>query len=450
MALSGAGAVASLCPNSVFLITGTIQFNAINQEISTQGYPTDNTRAVIRVMSSSAATAINGSGWSGIRIKNIVVDGNRPQLGWLKGGGALIEVGGPAASAQIVDHIQAFEPLGWSTIHISEGNLDCTGAQITNNQVGPSGQPQPSGNWADGISLACTNSVVMSNVVTDATDGGIVVFQAPGSTISGNTIQTINRTMFGAINMVDYTPYSGNYTGTVVAGNIISANSGFIKIGIGMGPTTWGITASGSNYGGTVTSNTITGTNIGYGLVANGLTNFTVQGNDFSTMVPGGILTKKCVEAENFALPAAFVVNEWTSSGSFQSHQDDAANTAICIAPQYSYGRGQFNVVSGINTPMGSLISVNFQTDGNLVIYDPNNNPLWASNTAGQSCGQQNCTAVFQSDGNFVLYNNGKPYWATNTADSEATDNGKAAYLRFSNSYPYLEVVNGAGGDVFY
>lgn len=68
---------------------------------------------------------------------------------------------------------------------------------VEHNTIGPSGsQPYDLsfrkrdvnlGGWADGISHACANSVVRYNSVIDATDGGIVIFGATGSTISGNT-----------------------------------------------------------------------------------------------------------------------------------------------------------------------------------------------------------------------------------------------------------------------
>jgi hypothetical protein len=39
---------------------------------------------------------------------------------------------------------------------------------------------------ADGISLACSNSIVSGNTIVDATDGMIVIFEAPGSQITDN------------------------------------------------------------------------------------------------------------------------------------------------------------------------------------------------------------------------------------------------------------------------
>jgi hypothetical protein len=47
------------------------------------------------------------------------------------------------------------------------------------------------------------------------------------------------------------------------------------------------------------------------------------------------------------------------------------------------------------------------QNDGNLVIYDENNHPLWSSGTGGRGY-----MALFQSDGNFVVYTrDNQPVW---------------------------------------
>ncbi|KAM0953372.1 putative bulb-type lectin domain-containing protein [Dioscorea sansibarensis] len=52
------------------------------------------------------------------------------------------------------------------------------------------------------------------------------------------------------------------------------------------------------------------------------------------------------------------------------------------------------------------------QSDCNLVLYD-NGKPVWASNTGGLA---KHCYAILQSDGNLVVYNNNNhPVWASNT-----------------------------------
>ncbi|MDJ0795433.1 MAG: family 2A encapsulin nanocompartment shell protein [Calothrix sp. MO_167.B12] len=64
-----------------------------------------------------------------------------------------------------------------------------------------------------------------------------------------------------------------------------------------------------------------------------------------------------------------------------------------------------------------------FQDDGNLVLYNPANSPIWASNTHGKGA---NIFAV-QADGNVVIYAGPKPLWATNTHGH------KKAYLAIQN-----------------
>ena len=54
------------------------------------------------------------------------------------------------------------------------------------------------------------------------------------------------------------------------------------------------------------------------------------------------------------------------------------------------------------------------QDDGNLVIYDATNQPIWASNTNG--IGPRPHHLVMQFDRNLVIYgSDGKPTWSTGT-----------------------------------
>ena len=55
------------------------------------------------------------------------------------------------------------------------------------------------------------------------------------------------------------------------------------------------------------------------------------------------------------------------------------------------------------------------QADNNLVLYDKNNKPTWASNTNGKGkLGTAYC--IMQNDGNLVIYDeNKKVLWASNT-----------------------------------
>lgn len=427
-ALSGQGAAAVLCPSAVFDLTSPITFTAADQQIYTQGLPSGSTRASLVVTGSGQSNAITGTNESGITIENIQINGNRPALGRIaSGSSALIEIGGNA-SGQTVQNVYAYETRGWSTIHITEGTVTnstptCQTAKILNNTFAEAGT-DASGTWADGISLACGNSEVENNTVNDATDGGIVVFGAPGSTISGNTITALTENELGGINMVDYSPMNGNYTGTVVKNNVIDGKSALIKVGIAMGPQVWGC-GTGTNYGGTVTGNTVEGENVAYGYAVNGVTDWTVTGNTDSARHVGVTSSSGCGGAT--ATPAAYLVDSATSStlqSQFVSTTKleyllGVSEPSILTVPQAPTACGVMTADQGLYpgqslTSCDGRFTLDMQGDGNLVLYF-NGSVLWASNTAGHSAGE----ALMQGDGNFVVYDaTGTPDWASGTPNN--------------------------------
>jgi len=94
-----------------------------------------------------------------------------------------------------IEYVRSFDPRSWSCLHIAEGAFTCSGVVIQNNDIGPCGSDTFQ-EWADGISLSCANSFVRNNVISDPTDGGIVVFGSPGSLIQNNTISVQNVGFF--------------------------------------------------------------------------------------------------------------------------------------------------------------------------------------------------------------------------------------------------------------
>ena len=322
--------------------------------IQTQGLPTDTTRATLKVggsLTSSLTTAINGNSQSGVTVENIQIDGGRPALGRLDGG-ALMEMGASGVN-QTVQNVYAHDTRSWSTLHIIEGAVTnstpaCQGAKILNNTIGPAGTDSPSGTWADGISLACGNSTVQGNTVQDATDGGIVIFGAPGSSVKNNTIVAKTRTLLGGINLVDYAPMNGNYTGTTVTGNTINAQTAFIKVGIAMGPQVWGC-GTGTNYGASVTGNTLQGAHMGYGYAVNGVRDWTVTGNtDNSTHV---------------GTPNAGCGGTVSAPGRFQVQ----ASTSSTLQPEFT--SAQLTYVLGVaeHPPTGQVVSLRAHANGKYV-----------------------------------------------------------------------------------
>lgn len=111
--------VVSLCPGAIINIQNPIYFYYRDQQLSTRGYPTNNSRATIIVMGPQQSTAIDGLAYpnlDNVSVRNIVVNGNRPALGRIVDGNALMEMGGQS-DGQIVDSVRVYEPRGWSALH---------------------------------------------------------------------------------------------------------------------------------------------------------------------------------------------------------------------------------------------------------------------------------------------------------------------------------------------
>ena len=69
------------------------------------------------------------------------------------------------------------------------------------------------------------------------------------------------------------------------------------------------------------------------------------------------------------------------------------------------------NIGEYITSPNGQFKLIT-QGDGNLVLYDTNNKPLWATGTNGKPVS----FVIMQGDGNLVLYDSSwKPYWDSKT-----------------------------------
>ncbi|KAG8872141.1 hypothetical protein FRB97_007999, partial [Tulasnella sp. 331] len=210
------------------------------QELYTEGYPDGRYRAMLVIEGANLATAVKGDckACNNIAIRHLIVDGNRPALLRVKKGTALIELGN--AENQIVQGCRLYDTRSWSTLHLREGDrMQCSGALIENNDIGPCGEewdesydgpsygkPRWGQPWADGISLACKNSIV----IHDATDGAIVIFGSSGSRVQNNTIYSRTLRVTGGINLVDHPPWEGDYTGVVVEDNVIEAIGAFVSV----------------------------------------------------------------------------------------------------------------------------------------------------------------------------------------------------------------------------
>lgn len=322
--LNKPGSLAVLCQGAEFELSAPVVFTDEGQQVYTEGLPTDDRRAKLRVASDLLVTAVDMLGRSNVVLRNVIVDGSRPAFGY-RTSGALIQAGG-SVSGQVVRSVKAFEPRHWSIVHLFEGGEpQCTGATVEDNELGPAGQPD--GTWADGISLACKDSVVRNNTIVDATDGAIVIFAAPGSIIEDNVIRAETRTLLGGINLVDYAVYGGSYTNTRVRRNVIDAAGAVIRIGMGMGWRVWVCLDPASSedpsiYGGSVTNNTLMGDYMQYGFAVDGVRDWTVTGNtDLATH--SGTPTIDC-NGQLASPPAGFQIHSARAQGTFQPEFTEA------------------------------------------------------------------------------------------------------------------------------
>jgi parallel beta-helix repeat protein len=451
LASGGPGATVLLCPQATFLLAHPVRFTAANQILATEGLPTDSTRALLRVNDSTLTTAIDGNDRPGITVENLTVDGNRVTLGYQFGEG-LIELG-RGGNGQTLTNVAAYDTRSWTVVHVEEGVVindvpQCQGARILNNTLGPAGRSD--GTFADGISLACGTSLVEGNTITDVTDGGIVIFGAPGSTVRGNTIVAATRQLLGGINMVDYAPVAGNYAGTTVTGNVIDGAGAFIKVAVAMGPQVWAC-VPGLNRGGTVTDNTVKGLNVGYGYAVNGVTNWTVRSNvDIARHV--GIPSGGCLGPQTQPGPFQFDVALASdlqpefrgaqltdvlgvSEPAILKAATPPTKCGVLTAGQGLYpgqhlpscdGRFRltlqtagFLVLTQGATPLWTAPTNNrvgamalMQSSGIFAVYGPTGVPVFTSTTTSYP----GAVLRVQNDGNVVIYDqNKKAVWSTRT-----------------------------------
>lgn len=110
---------------------------------------------------------------------------------------------------------------------------------------------------------------------------------------------------------------------------------------------------------------------------------------------------------------------------------------SILWSNEPAFSAGNLTLAQGVSVDFGPYILV-MQNDGNLVLYQGAFGPaVWSTNTYGQSCGTDQCFAVFQVDGNFVVYNGATALW------SSGTGGNPQAQLILSGQTPQLEIVGG-------
>ncbi|WWD18457.1 hypothetical protein CI109_102909 [Kwoniella shandongensis] len=343
----GTGTTVTLCPGSVHRLNSSIVFTSERQTITTEGNPKGRERALLIVEGANVATAIKADcqQCSYAMIRSLEIDGNRPIMLRIVKGDALIEVGN--AESQTVRDCKLYEPRGWSALHFREGDRkQCRLGHIVDNEIGPAGEewdPDYDGNdekdppygnpRADGISLACKDSLVERNVVYDTTDGAIVLFGSAGSEVRNNHIYSRTRVVLGGINLVDYDPWQGDYMSVTVHHNHLHAFGRYFKVGIVIGPSSWSDDTDSIVHSASVTDNTFEGDHFGYGVVVSSATSFTVLRNTVDENAKfRGIRGPTCPKAPENGKPTAFLINRGSARGMFQDEfVNGEVQHIICI-----------------------------------------------------------------------------------------------------------------------
>jgi len=287
--------------NGVYEVTETLKYKFGNQKISTKDAIHISDYATLRISDPNLMLLVDGGGKDSIVLKNVLLDGNRYKLSIvakkeITGGGGqppMVIFGGSGAEGQKVLNNVFMSTRTWSTLKVHEGsaNVLIEGNIFLGAGVGPRGNGREKKeipfNWGDAVSCAAGNTTVRNNLIIDPTDVGIVFYGAPGSVAENNVIASISRESLGGINLVDgflYPLEDGekrfSYHGTVVRNNYIDSFGARIHMSIPMGPGVWvPRTKDKTLVGATVHDNTIAGGAAGYGLVVNGVDEFSVYGN---------------------------------------------------------------------------------------------------------------------------------------------------------------------------
>lgn len=302
-----------LCPGEAYQLAQTLRFGVAGQEIYTLGEPVlSSEQARLDWTSTTNSEIVVASYTPAIALHHVTIDGNRDLLGYDSNfansgihSGAMVDLYGSASA--YIGYNNLIEPRGWSALHVF---TNCNGTRIEHNQIGPAGQP--GGTWADGISYDCHDGEVANNVITDATDGGIVVFGGAGSRIHHNVIRAETRTLLGGINMVDPPSNGFDYTDTEVDNNQIISDDAHIEIGIGMGKMAWSFCSTPEyNSGAIVHHNSVSGTSLQFGYVLNG-----VSGWQFHDNTASASFTRPALGCNgNLATPRAFACQQETVNG---------------------------------------------------------------------------------------------------------------------------------------
>jgi hypothetical protein len=282
-----------LCRRAVITLEDTVTLRQ-GLTLMTDGMPTDPAEMATILLGpklpEQITVALRGSG-SDIHIMAVFFDGNRRVLG-ARDHQIPLELG--SGDRYIVQGCVFSDSPGWTHLHLQER---CGSSTIVDNVVESAVRPHDNtGHWTDGLSIACSNTLIEGNRITDVSSNGIVYFGGPGSTIRNNVITETTTSAFSGINVGD--AIVPDNTGVVVQGNHIVATSPryFTNTGIAAGLHVLGKTTTVTGV--SFLDNTFEGM-ARYGLAVDGCLDCTVTGNDVTGWHPLPVLAG-CPASANY------------------------------------------------------------------------------------------------------------------------------------------------------
>ena len=270
-------------------------------------------------------------------LRSIWVDGQRARATPFVGSAIDVEIYGGKGATVASSFLTG--SLGWSTLH-SYGLLDgrpCAGNLILGNVITAYSSVHTNEKWADGISVGCEHSVVKENQIIDATDVGIVVFNAypenQQSQVTDNTVVNAGNSAFAALSfdsLQDRSAADPDFSGSSISYNTLwSGPYAHFIIGIAVGTRPW-YPHGAIGIGARAVGNTTAGvpTHFGAEIVVSGMLNATVWGNVFND-VP----IRSCMTACPIGQVLASV-GAGLASGSIQTYSNQTVVGCMSDTPQ--------------------------------------------------------------------------------------------------------------------
>lgn len=141
------------------------------------------------------------------------------------------------------------------------------------------------------------------------------------------TSNTFRWRLIPGINLVDYDPWAGDYSDVRVHHNNIHALSGFLKVGIVVGLSSWSDDTDAIVHSATITDNRFHGEHFGYGIVVSSARDFTILRNVIEDdAVFSGVPGPRCPKAPENGKPTGLLINRGSAKGTFQ---DDFVNGEV-------------------------------------------------------------------------------------------------------------------------